>query len=170
MPALGKQLAHRRRQDVRRGVAQHLEGVGVALGQDGERDIGLERAIEIPDRAVHARRQGRARQAGTDALGDLPGGRPRRHLTHAAVGEGYLDRGAHRSSCTAGRAGGLADRRVDEVEHEPDQEQRGHDQPATELGAAGGDAIFVHAETFEEDQFLRLPAENVNLTAFGIFT
>ncbi len=59
---------------------------------------------------------------------------------------------------------------IDEVEHQPDQQQRAHEQPAAQLRTAGGRTFLAHVETFEGARFLRLTAENVNLTAFGIFT
>ncbi len=101
-----EELPHRRRQDVRRGVPQHLQRVGVAVGEDREGDVGVERAVEVPHDAVHPRGERRARQAGADRLGDLAGGGARGHLADAAIRQRDPDGGAHGPSCTAGRAGG----------------------------------------------------------------
>ena len=46
----------------------------------------------------------------------------------------------------------------------PDHQQRGDEDPAAQLRAAGDTAFLAHAETFEVDRFLRLSTENVNLT------
>jgi hypothetical protein len=67
-------------------VTQDLEGVGILIGQDRERRIRVERPVEITYLAVDSRGQGSPGKASADALGDLPRGSSRRHLTVAAVG------------------------------------------------------------------------------------
>ena len=68
----GKQLADRGREDVRGRMPEHLQGVRIALGEDGEAGVALERPVEIPHGPVDSGRERRARQAGADPLGHLP--------------------------------------------------------------------------------------------------
>ncbi len=101
-----KELAHGSGQDVGRRVAEQLQGVGVAVGQNGEGGVPLERTVEVPDRPVHPRGERGARQSGADALGDLARRRAGRQLADAPVGQRDPDGLAHRTSCSGGRAGG----------------------------------------------------------------
>ena len=65
---------------------------------------------------------------------------------------------------------GRADEHRETIEAKTTQGYKALDAMEAHLGAADDVAFLVHAETFEGDWFLRLPAENVNLTASRIST
>ena len=107
MPALGEELAHRGGEDVGRRVAQHLERLGIAVGEDGEGDVPLDRPVEIPHGAVHLGGHRRPGEPGADALGHRPDGRAGRDFPHAAVRQRDPHRVAHSADTPGGAAGGL---------------------------------------------------------------
>jgi hypothetical protein len=89
-------------------MAQDLERFGVTLGQDRQRDVPLDRPVEVPHRTVHLRGHRRAGEPGSDALRDRSGRRAARHLPHAAVGQRHAYGVAH-SETTPGCATGGVD-------------------------------------------------------------
>ena len=93
MPAPGNELAHGCCQNVGGGVAEHFERRGVAFGQKRHLGVGLDGTVEVPDRAVDARGQRRARQAGTDRGGELTAGGAARHLADTPVRQRQADHG-----------------------------------------------------------------------------
>ena len=75
---LGKELPHRGRQDVRRGVAQHVEGLRVFVRQDRDGGAVVERALQIAHVAVHPDGECGFGQARTDGFCQVGARRARR--------------------------------------------------------------------------------------------
>ncbi len=74
-------------------MAQQPERVGVPIGDDGDRRVRFQRAVEVPDLAVDPGRERSPGQTGADALGDLPGCGACGRLAPAAVWERHLNHG-----------------------------------------------------------------------------
>ena len=87
-------LPDRRGQHVRRGMAEHVEGVGIAIRENRDRGVLIDRPAEIANLAVDPDCQGRAGEAGTDRLGEIEPGRTGGQLTDAAVRKGQSN-GTH---------------------------------------------------------------------------
>ena len=87
-------------------MAQEFEGLRIALGQDRHGGVRVDRAVEVPDGAVHPGGERRARQARADPFGELARRCAPRHLAHAAVRERQPDLLAHWPSWAGGGAGG----------------------------------------------------------------
>ncbi len=68
---VGKQLLDRLRQQMRGGMPDDLEAVGVPVGDDGDRRVVIDHEGGIDQLAIDAARQRRARQARADALCDF---------------------------------------------------------------------------------------------------
>jgi len=85
-------------------VAQDVQGLRVALGEEGEAGVALERAVEVADRAVDPGREGGPGESRPDRLRHLPGRRALGHLADTAVGERHPDGAAHGPSSDAGGA------------------------------------------------------------------
>src|SRR6185436_6948189 len=75
------------RQQVRGGVAQDLDALGIALRDDGEVGVGFDAMREVDQLAVHPRRERGAREPGADRLRDLGGGYGVRKRLRRAVGK-----------------------------------------------------------------------------------
>ena len=104
----GEELAHRGGHDVGRAVPQHLEGGGVAIGEDGEGGVLLDRPSEIPDRPVDPRGHGRLGEPRPDHLRHLAAGRAGGYLAHRMVGQGQPDLRHEAGSCVVGVTMGSA--------------------------------------------------------------
>jgi hypothetical protein len=102
-----EEIAHRGGEDVSGRVAQHLQRLGISIGEDGEGDVPLDRPVEIPHGAVHLGGHGRPGEPGADALGHRPDGRAGRDVPHAAVRQRDPHRVAHSADTPGGAAGGL---------------------------------------------------------------
>ena len=68
---VGKQLLHRVGEQMRGRVPQHVEAVGVAVGDDGERGIAIDRERRIDELAVDLAGQRGFGKSGADRGGDL---------------------------------------------------------------------------------------------------
>ena len=130
MPAPGKELPHRRRQDVRRGVTQHADGIGIALGDDRDGRVAVDRAIQVPDFAVHPRGERRSREPGPDRLGDLSRGGARAASRARCRRAGSPGSPRSLGFLHARRRHRPAVRRVDEVQGDADHDERGDEQPS----------------------------------------
>jgi len=84
---LGKERADRGGQHMGRGVAQHRERLGIALGQEGDRGIGRKRPAEILDYSVDPDGEGGPGQSRPDRGREIVSGGVVRHLADAAIGE-----------------------------------------------------------------------------------
>ena len=107
-PRAREELAHRRRQDVRRAVPEHLEGGRVAVGEHRERGVLLDGPVEVPHRAVDARGQRRLGEARTDRLRHRAAGRAGGKFPDAAIRQGEADLTHGELSWTTGRTTGSA--------------------------------------------------------------
>ena len=87
----GHEFAHRSGQNVSRGVAQHAERFGVAVGQEADRRAVGEGPAEVEDFTVDDRGKGRAGETRADRCGQVRGAGSRGQRKGAAVGQGYLD-------------------------------------------------------------------------------
>ena len=87
----GIEFEHGGGQQVGGGVAVDLERLGVPGGEDLERGVLLDGASEVEHLAVDLGRDGRVRQAGADASGDIDGTRLGRDGLFTAVGQSNLD-------------------------------------------------------------------------------
>ena len=67
---LREQRRHRRREQVRRGVAIHLEGFGILVGHDADLRILRQRIREVDHLVVDVRGDRRVGKARRDRLGD----------------------------------------------------------------------------------------------------
>ena len=121
---LGKELQHRSRHQVRRGVAIDFQRFGIAVGQDAQFGILLQRTGEVDQLGVVLRRLGRGggsfggrlvavatasvmrqrldlggqcgvSQTRADALGDIECGGTTRHVFDAAVGQFHMNVFSH---------------------------------------------------------------------------
>jgi hypothetical protein len=104
------EAAHRGREDVRAGVAQHLERARVAVGEHAEAAAAAKRRHEVLHRAVDLHRDGRLQQPLADRRDDVARERPRRDRARRAVREGE----GEQLRVAAGRVAG---RRVHPVGH-----------------------------------------------------
>ena len=68
---LGEQFLHRLRQQVRRGVADHLDPLRALVGDDRDRGVLLDQERGIDQLVVDAPGERGAREAGADARGNL---------------------------------------------------------------------------------------------------
>ena len=136
-PGAREQLAHRGGQDVGGRVAKHLEGVGIAVGEDRHLRVVFDRTVEVPDGAVHPRGQRRAGEPRPDGLGDLARAGAAVDLAGGAVRQGDADGaddGAHGASSTHGGPGNRLDLAAEcQVQTEPDQEGHAEDEPTRQL-------------------------------------
>ena len=87
----GNDLAHRGCEHVRRGVAQHAQRLGVALGEQSDLGAVGEGPAQVDDLAVDDRRQGGARQPRADLGGEVGGGGSGGEREGASVGEADAD-------------------------------------------------------------------------------
>jgi hypothetical protein len=72
-------------------VADQLQPLGVAIGDDRDRGAIGQRRRQVAQLAVDADRQRRPRQAGADRRGRRGARRPVGQLQRRAVGQGYGD-------------------------------------------------------------------------------
>ena len=93
MPSLvsGIQFEHGGGQQVGGGVAVDFERLGIFGGQDLERGVLFDGAGEVEHLAVDLGGDGRVRQAGTDASGDIDGTGLGRDGLFAPVGQSNFD-------------------------------------------------------------------------------
>ena len=93
----GEEVLHRLGEDMRKIVARQFERVGlVAVGDQGELGIALERPADVAHLAIDPRRDRRLGEARPDRRGDVGGGRARRHFAHGAIGKRYFEHFGHR--------------------------------------------------------------------------
>ena len=85
---LREQLLHRLRQQVRRGVADDLEPIGILVGHDGETGILGNHVGGVDQLAVHARGERRLAQPGANAARDLVHGHRVVEAALTAIGQG----------------------------------------------------------------------------------
>jgi hypothetical protein len=90
-------------------MAENLERLGIPLGQDGDRGVGIQGTVEIPHLAVDSRGHCRSGQPWSDAFRDLPRRRARRGFPLATVRKGHLQRSHRGDSCTEGGTAGFED-------------------------------------------------------------
>ena len=90
-PGTGDQFAHRGGEDVRRGVAQHAQGLRVALGEEAYGRPVAERPVQIDDLVVHDRGQRGASESGADLGCEGCRTRAAGQRQGAAVGQGDVD-------------------------------------------------------------------------------
>ena len=100
-PGVREDLAHRGGEDVRRGVAQHRQRVGVALGEDRQPGTAGERPAKVLDLAVDANGDRRTRQAGADLRRELGTRGTLGQFAFGAVRKRDADLVGHRVSCDA---------------------------------------------------------------------
>ena len=85
-----KQFEHRGGQQVRRRMAIHFECLGILRGQDLQRGIRFERAVQVPQVAVDFGDQGVIGEARADGTRDVNGRRARGDTLDTSVGKGDL--------------------------------------------------------------------------------
>jgi len=86
-PCLGEELPDRRGKDMGGGVAEHLQRLGIPLGENRHPGIVLDGPVEVEDLPVDLGGNGGPGEAGTDALCQRPAGDAAGGFAHAAVGE-----------------------------------------------------------------------------------
>src|SRR6185312_4136352 len=85
-----EQFQHRGGAEVGGRVAIHLQRVFIFVGQDLNRAVALERALQIVETAVDLRHQRRVGKARADRLSDIKGARSGRDLLDTSVRQGNL--------------------------------------------------------------------------------
>ena len=68
---LGEQFEHRRRQQVRRRMAIHFQGLGIFLGENAQGGVFFQRPGQIDEIAVGLGGQGGIGQPLADGFGDI---------------------------------------------------------------------------------------------------
>ena len=112
----GIQILHRLGQHVGGVVADHVQRLGVAAGDEDDGGVVLDRGGEVENLAVELHRQGGAGEAGTDRLGHRGARHRRIELAHGTVGQGN---GGHGSLVLMVVRGGVYG-----VNHLPEQGRR----------------------------------------------
>ncbi len=87
----GEQLFHRHRQQVRAGVAQYFQALGVAGGDDAQAGVAVQQVVTVHQLAVHSPGHGGLGQAAADAGGHLENGQRLVVLTARAIRQGDAD-------------------------------------------------------------------------------
>jgi hypothetical protein len=107
---VGKQALHGLGQQVRRGVPDDVERIGMLVGDDLERGIALDAERQIDQLAVDLAGQRGLGQTGADGGGDTRDVDRAGEFTAAAVGERDVDHGEILSSKQKGRRSALRSR------------------------------------------------------------
>ena len=106
---IGKQRLHRVRQQVRGGMADHVEAVGILVGDDGELRIRIDQMTGIDQFAVDPPGERGPGQTGADAGRDLRHRDRRIELSDGTVGKRDVDHitNSGNKKTRAGRASGF---------------------------------------------------------------